>query len=135
MIYANTGNDCTPLSDGYYYTYSPEAPVFHIVGGIVVGNNPCSIITTTTTTTCNMYLYTFELYACNTCSPSAGGTLGNSQLLTVGKFYFDAVTGLKIKIISFDGCSAGTDRNILDSTKQDSCPAVSCSTTTTTTTL
>lgn len=134
-VYATPGTDCTTIPDGFYYTYELSGLIYEIVGGIVVGTGPCSVITTTTTTTCSMYLYTFELYACNTCSPSGGGTLGNSQLLTVGKFYYDSVTGLKIKIISFDGCSGGSDRNILDSSKQDSCPAVSCSTTTTTTTV
>jgi hypothetical protein len=109
--------------------------IYHIVGGIIVDVTSCEYTTTTTTTTCSMYLYSFEVYTCNTCSPSIGGTLGNSQLLTVGKFYYDTVTGLKIKILSFDGCSGGSDRNILDSSKQDSCPAVICPTTTTTTTL
>ena len=136
FLYANNGtNDCTPVADGFYYTYDLEDQfTYQTVGGVIVAITPCNVTTTTTTTTCAMYLYNVEFYACGTCALSGTGVIGNSQALTIDKFYYDTVTLSRIKIISSAGCSAGLDRSILDSSKQDSCPAVVCVTPPTTTT-
>jgi hypothetical protein len=122
----NGTNDCTVAPNGFYFTTDALAGIYEVVGGVIVNISPCAFVTTTTTTTCAMYLYSVEFYACGTCSPTGAGSIGNSQLLTVGKFYYDSVTIQRVKIVTFNGCSGGSDRSILDSTKQDSCPAVSC---------
>ncbi len=139
FIYANNGtNDCTPVADGFYYTYDLEDQfTYQTVGGVVVAVTPCNVTTTTTTTTCSMYLYNVEFYACGTCALIGTGIIGNNEVLTLDKFYYDTITTSRMKVISSAGCSAGIDRTITDSSKQDSCPAVVCTpppTTTTTTT-
>lgn len=136
FVYANNGlNDCTFIPNGFYYTPDPLQGIIEIVSGKIVSIMPCGITTTTTSTTCNMYIYQTEIYNCSTCSLISTGSIGNSNLLTVGKWYLDPVTGLKILITNFIACSVGSDRNILDSTKKDFCVEIICPTTTTTTTL
>lgn len=127
-IYENNGtNDCSVVPDGFYYTYDLDDPlVYEIVGGIVVAATPCGITTTTTTTTCSMYIYNIETYSCDSCALVAGGSISNSQSLTVGKYYYDPVADFRIKIISFLGCGTGIDHGILDSSKQDFCASIIC---------
>ena len=92
--------------------------------------------TTTTTTTCPSYQYTVDLYNCGLCTISGGGNITNLYPLTVGKFYYYPLGNTIAQILSYDGCSGvpfGTP--ILDIDQQDTCVAVICPTTTTTTTL
>lgn len=128
-IYADNGtNDCTPVADGFYFTYDLEDPfTYQIVGGVVVAANPCIVSTTTTSTTCNLYFYSVEVYSCDFCNYLSGGSIANSQQLTVDKWYYDPVADFKIKIIGFLGCGGGdTDRGILDSSKHDDCSSFNC---------
>lgn len=129
VIYADNGtNDCSPVPDGFYYTYDLEDVfTYQIYNGFVVATIDCNVTTTTTTTTCAMYLYNVEFYACGTCNAMGTGLIGNATPLTLGKFYYDSVTLSRMKVISSEGCSVGLDRSILDSNKQDSCPSVTCS--------
>lgn len=93
-------------------------------------------LTTTTTTTlaCDAWLYNISLYYCDTCLISGGGNLWNSEPLTIDKWY--TYQGLKMKVDSYVECNAnGPNEFILDSSKEDTCEAVICPTTTTTTTL
>ena len=143
ILYLDNGtNDCTKVPDGFYFTLDGTAGIYEIVGGVIVSITPCTFVTTTTTTTCAMYLYSIEIYNCLSCATEGVGSLGNSQALTVGQHYYDPILNKKIRIVQYNGCGAGVDRNILDSTKQASCPGVTCgapppppATTTTTTTV
>ncbi len=126
-VYLGSGSDCTFIPDGFYSWNDPTVGIISVVSGVIVAIIACPLPTTTTTsTTCAMYLYNVEFYACGTCSATGAGMIGNATPLTIGKFYYDTVTTSRMKIISVGGCSVGTDRTILDSTKQDSCPAVTC---------
>jgi hypothetical protein len=74
-----------------------------------------------------MYFYNVEVYSCDFCNYLSGGTIANSQALTVGKWYYDPVADFKIKITSSAGCGGGSaDRGILDSSKQDDCASFNC---------
>ena len=93
-----------------------------------------STTSTTTTLACNAWLYNISLYYCDTCFISGEGSLWNSEPLTIDKWY--TYQGLKIKVDSYVECNAnGPDEFILDSSKEDTCEAVICPTTTTTTTI
>jgi hypothetical protein len=93
---------------------------------------PAPTSTTTTSTTCAGFEYTMDIYWCGLCTPSGGGSMSNTEPLTVGKWYYDSVINSIITPTSFVGCNPGTNRSILDSTKQDTCAAVICPPTTTT---
>ncbi len=96
---------------------------------------PVTPPTTTTTTTCASYQYQIESYNCGVCTLTGGGSINNSTQLTINKFYYYPAANLIIKILAFEGCNILPETNILDSTKQDTCAAIICPTTTTTTTL
>ncbi len=83
--------------------------------------------TTTTSTTCSVYSYTVNNYLCSDCTPNGVGALiNNYNLLTIGKYYYLPSINRKILVTGFNGCNVGLGENILDSTKQDTCAAVSC---------
>lgn len=136
-IYLGTSAGCAVVPNGWYWT--PQSTIngiiYHIESGILTEMNTCFLTTTTTTTACSLFLYDVEFYDCPTCALITTGTIGNSEALTIGKFYHDPVTGYKIKVILSKGCNGGTDRTILASSVKNNCPTVVCPTTTTTTTL
>jgi hypothetical protein len=80
-------------------------------------------------------IYNVDFYSCNSCSLLVAGSIGNSNELTIGKWYLDPVTNNKILVKEEVTCSVGSDRNILDSSSKDFCVEIVCQTTTTTTTL
>ena len=91
--------------------------------------------TTTTSTTCPSYQYTVDLYNCGLCTISGGGSITNLYPLTVGKFYYYPLGDTIAQILSYDGCGgAPFGTPILDIDQEDTCVAVICPTTTTTTT-
>jgi len=137
QLYENNGStNCTPAAPGFYYTTNPIEGIYEISDtGVIVDIHLCAITTTTTTTTCPMYLYTAEFYTCLTCTFVETGTIGNSELLPIDKFFADPISGLKMKITAYLGCGSGTNRFISASAAQDNCPTVACLTTTTTTTV
>lgn len=91
--------------------------------------------TTTTSTTCaGSYSYSVFYYNCSTCSYINAGTICNEYTLTVGKWYYDAISGRTIYINKFNGCGCGTPtHSIQDWTKQNNCISSGCSEVTTTT--
>lgn len=127
-VYAENGTqDCTIYPNGFYSWNDPSVGIVEVSGGYIVSITPCDITTTTTSTTCNLYFYNVEVYNCNFCEMLSGGTIANSQQLTIGKWYYDPVADFKIKIISSAGCGSGdTDRGILDSSKHDACAGFNC---------
>jgi hypothetical protein len=92
-----------------------------------------STTTSTTTINCISWAYNISLYNCNDCIQTGGGSVVNSEPLTIGKWY--VYGNFKMYIDSYIQCSAGAPiENILDSSQEDTCEAVTCPTTTTTTT-
>ncbi len=92
------------------------------------------LTTTTTTTTCAAFMYHVELYICGTCTLTGGGSISNSNELTINKFYYFSPNNTVMKVLNFEGCTSNPLNNILDSTKKNTCSGVICTPTTTTTT-
>jgi len=129
-IYLDNGTtDCTSIPNGWYYnnqSITTSGSVYHVENGVVTEILGCFPTTTTTTTNCNLRLYDVSFYNCVTCTFMGTGTIGNSEALTEGKYYFDPVTGFKMLVDCFTGCGTGTDRTIAASSAKDNCPSVIC---------
>lgn len=95
---------------------------------------PVPTTTTTTTGECEQgWGYAITIYYCD-CNVTGGGSIGNSDQLTVGKFYYSPLLNYIISIDSFLGCGYAINSYISDVDKKDTCAEVICPTTTTTTT-
>jgi hypothetical protein len=82
---------------------------------------------TTTTTTCAAFLYNVQFLACSVCgAPGGGGTISNTNSLTVGKYYLHPSVNLPMIVTGFNSCVGSGLLNILDSTKKDTCPEIIC---------
>jgi len=94
--------------------------------------------TTTTTTTiapedCTSWYYNIDLYYCDSCTRAGGGSVSNSEPLTIGKWYY--YQGFKMLIETYTACYADVSpNNISNLSGKDTCEEVICPTTTTTTT-
>ena len=76
---------------------------------------------------CNVWEYNITIYNCSNCLPSGGGAITNSEPLTVGKWY--RWNNFKIIIDAYVRCYIGTALNsILNSSQQNNCVDVICST-------
>lgn len=83
----------------------------------------------------NSYLYQVGYYDCYTCEYLDSGYICNENLLTIGKWYLDPLTGNSLHIVGFEECGCGTaTHNILDESKFNECNEVPCISTTTTST-
>ncbi len=99
---------------------------------------PCPTTTTTTTTIapedCISWYYDMDLYYCDSCLRAGGGSVSNSEPLTIGKWYY--YQGFKMLIETYTTCYADVSpNNISNLSGKDTCEEVICPTTTTTTTV
>jgi hypothetical protein len=97
---------------------------------------PCPTTTTTTTTIapedCTSWYYNIDLYYCDSCTRAGGGSVSNSEPLTIGKWYY--YQGFKMLIETYTACYADVSpNNISNLSGKDTCEEVICPTTTTTT--
>jgi hypothetical protein len=92
-----------------------------------------STTTTTTTLVCNSYKYSLDLYRCANCTSFGAGEMYNAVPLIVGGWYI--YQGYKVQVSAFLFCSQGGTLVNIAPTYQTSCIALTCPTTTTTTTL
>jgi len=81
------------------------------------------------------YSYNVSYYTCDDCSASGSGIICNTYSLTIGKWYYDSISGMIIHVNGFIECGCEeSEYYILDETKKNSCDEVECESTSTTTT-